>query len=83
MYKWRFPIDMQNLMNTNCYVAECNRRLFKDWVLLVVYVVTTQEINDNDLETVQSKMTNELDHLKQNGPTTAIWVQDFHMASRN
>lgn len=54
--------------------SEVNRRLSKDGFLLMVYVVTTKEINDSDLEAIQSKITNELDHLKQNGPTTALWV---------
>lgn len=54
--------------------SEVNRRLSKNGFLLMVYVVTTKEINDSDLEAIQSKITNELDHLKQNGPTTALWV---------
>lgn len=54
--------------------SEVNRRSSKDGFLLMVYVVITKEINDSDLEAIQSKITNELDHLKQNGPTTALWV---------
>lgn len=63
---------------------EDNCCLSKDGILIMVCnVVTTQEINDNNSETIQSKITNELDHLKQNWPTNAFRVQDFHMASRN
>lgn len=63
---------------------EDNCRLSKDGILIMVCnVVTTKEINDKDLETIQSKITNESDHLKQNWPTNAFRVQDFHKASRN
>lgn len=61
---------------------EDNCRLSKDGILIMVCnVVTTQEINDSEI--IQSKITSELDHLKQNWPTSSFRVQDFHMASRN
>lgn len=64
---------------------EDNFRLSKDGILIMVYnVVTAQEINYNDLETIHySKITDESDHLKRNWPTNAFRMQDFHMASRN